>query len=155
MTGETKRISYAERGADMTTLSIREAQLFRLLTAFFGSERVIPHMSIFAICGGDFPSLVRNPEKFRNWAKRNRCLFTIINFSDDPKLVVDFGAHQDGVIDVDQLERERLLPDLFSDIGIRYITISAGEFSEMTRGEAPLSLCSLLEKKIGISVASS
>lgn len=141
----------------MVTLDAHEAILFRMLVAFFGEDRVIPRMSISAVCGGRVPAtldqgLTADLEKDVNrsigdWAKKNRCLFTIVNYEDTPKLVVEFAPDFSDVIEIDELHRRRYLQPVLLAAGISYVSISSDEFSEITRPDNSLDLCTLLQAK--------
>lgn len=114
----------------MNEFNLEEAQLFRILVSFFGPDRVVPRMSVMAICGGALP------EKFASvlsgWARTTNCLFTIINDQDNPKVVFEFFGGLSEAIDVQELEHQQHLPDLFAAQGIQYISISKEEFADLT-----------------------
>ena len=101
----------------MTDLTLEQAQLFRMLTGFFGQDRIILNMSVLAVCGGELPAPVYPsdeqprslPADLGAWAKGNRCLFTVIDSDDSPKMVLDFealdssaGGH--GTVDPEKIE---------------------------------------------------
>lgn len=133
----------------MVFIELHEAQLFNLLASFFGRERVVPHMSVWSVCGGALPEGLRRPsEDLAVWAKSNKCLFTIIDGDDNPKMVVEFFSGFEKAIDATEEAHQRILPPLLAAAGIRYITISDEEFSELLDPRGSLDLFSLLEEKV-------
>ena len=135
----------------MAEMSLDEAQLFRLLVGFFGKERVLFSMSVRAVCGGDL-SVLSEPldAETREWAERNRCLFTVVDGDDDPKMVVEFEPDFSSYIEVDQLERKSRLPGLLKANGIQYLTISGQEMGEILDPNSSLDLVDILKDRFGI-----
>lgn len=131
----------------MDEFNLAEAQLFRILTSFFGPDRVVPRMSVLAICGGSLP------EKFvatlSLWARENTCLFTVVNDDDTPKLVFEFFHGFVESIEVEQLEHQQHLPDLFAVHGIQYIPISPDEFRDLT-SPGGISFFHFLQAKVAL-----
>jgi len=133
----------------MVDFSLQEAQLYRLLTGFFGKDQVIPRMTVLAACGGQLPV---NGHKFPSgtdqWAKVNRCLFTIVDQDDEPKLVVEFfsGLHQ--AIDIVEEEHQRYLPPILKAAGVTYITFSDDEFAELISPDSDWDFYSFLKAKL-------
>ena len=134
----------------MVFVELQEAQLFNLLASFFGRDRVIPNMSVLSVCGGALPDGVLEPEKRAAWAKANKCLFTIVDVEDTPKLVVEFFSGFDKAVVATEAEHQRYLPQLLAAAGVRYITISEQEFSELLDPRSALDLFSLLEDKVSV-----
>ncbi len=133
----------------MIGISVEESQLFRLLSGFFGVERVIPQMSVLAACGGSLPSNLHESElSLESWAKSNKCLFTVVNEADEPKLVVEFLGGSSEVVEVAELERQQRLEQLLNASSVLYIRISKSEFSEMLDPRHKLDLYSLLKAKL-------
>ena len=130
----------------MIALSLQEAQLFRLLTSFFGGERVVPHMRVIAVCGGTLPA-GHGPE-FDLWARANHCLFTIVNADEDPCLVVEFFSGYKNRVDVTEEQHQRFLRPLLAACSIRYVTISEGEFADLTDPRAEADFVTFMEKKV-------
>ena len=132
-------------------MSLDEAQLFRLLVGFFGKERVLFSMSVRAVCGGDLSAL---PEALdsetRQWAERNRCLFTVVDDDDDPKMVVEFEPDFSAYIEVEQLERKSRLPALLKANGVQYLTITGKEMGEILDPNGTMNLVDLLKDRFGI-----
>lgn len=127
----------------MAHFSVEEAQLYRMLTAFLGSENIVPHMSVLAVCGGELPSSLRDgieAEGLLGWAKKAKCLFTIIDSNDAPRLVVDFEAMADNTIDPERLEYHRIAEPLLQAAGVRFFTITNDEFREMLKPSGNLDL---------------
>ncbi len=134
----------------MVSLSLPEAQLFRILTGFFGADRVVFGMSVSTVCGGNLPETLPGVNRSaREWAKRNRCLFTVVDHDDEPCMVVEFfSGYQEG-IDPVEAEHQQYLPAILSGAGIQYVTISNEEFSELLTPESNLDFYALLKAKIG------
>lgn len=133
----------------MVFIELHEAQLFNMLASFFGRERVIPQMSVLSVCGGSLPeSAQKLSSGITSWARSNKCLFTIIDDEDTPKLVVEFFSGFEHSIDPVEEEHQRLLTTILPAAGIRYITISHGEFSELLDPRGNLDFFSLLEAKV-------
>ena len=132
-------------------MSLNEAQLFRLLVGFFGKERVLFSMSVRAVCGGDLSSLSHMlDEETRAWAERNRCLFTVVDAEDDPRMVVEFEPDFSNFIEVDQLERKSRLPGLLKASGVQYLTITGEEMGEILDPNGTLDLVDVLKDRFGI-----
>lgn len=134
----------------MVFLELREAQLFNMLSSFFGRDRVVPHMSVLSICGGEIPAhnLPLNGD-VRSWAKSNKCLFTIVDAEDTPKMVVEFFSGFENSIDPTEEAHQRYLPVLLHAAGVRYVTISSHEFSEVLDSRGNMDFFALLESKVG------
>jgi hypothetical protein len=141
----------------MVNLSLREAQLFRMLTQFFGHDRVVLKMSVLAVCGGELPrtlpeALIEELPRGKlvdlaSWAKRTRCLFTIVDQDDSPRLVVDFFSGFEDSVDAQEEENQRMLGPLLSKCQIPYVTISDSEFGDLLDPTSSLDFCTLLEAK--------
>jgi hypothetical protein len=135
----------------MAEMSLNEAQLFRLLVGFFGKDRVLFSMSVRAVCGGDFSSLSHAlDEETRAWAERNRCLFTVVDAEDDPRMVVEFEPDFSNFIEVDQLERKTRLPALLKASGVQYLTITGEEMGEILDPNGTIDLVDVLKDRFGI-----
>jgi hypothetical protein len=132
----------------MIAFSVPEAQLFRLLVEFFGQDHVIPQMSVVAVCGGVLPNGSGENQQLVEWAKQSKCLFTIVDQHDSPCMVVEFFAGFECSIDVQEEAHQRLLPPLLKAVGVRYVTISPKEFSEMLDPASALDMFTLLKAKL-------
>ena len=113
-------------------LTLQEAQLFRILCGLFGSERVIPQMSVVAACGGELPAqaLLDEPA-LKPWARRTKCLFTVVDHEDNPRVVVEFfSGYANGIV-AEEVDRQRYLPNLFRFVGVDYVTFSQEEFEDV------------------------
>lgn len=140
----------------MIDLSVSEAQLFRILVEFFGEDRVVLRMRVIAVCGGELPADLEDQGiDLDAWAKSNRCLFTIVDHNDEPRMVIEFFAGYARSVDPIEVEHQRYLGPILKAAGVNYITISDEEFSEILDPRGTLDIYSLLKAKVesvGISV---
>lgn len=136
----------------MVNLALHEAQLYRLLSGLFGGERVVPHMRVISVCGGEVPAGECDGD-LRTWAQNNRCLFTIVDADDKPCLVVEFFSGFTEFVDPTEAEHQRFLKPMLAAQGIRYVTISPTEFSEILDPGSSLDLVSFLQDKVDPTVA--
>lgn len=135
----------------MVTFELHEAQLFNMLSSFFGRDRVVPHMSVLSVCGGEIPEIGKSLTKdVHSWARLNKCLFTIVDANDTPKMVVEFFSGFEDSVDPIEESHQRFLPVLLGAAGVRYVTFSAHEFSEVLNPNGTLDFFSLLEAKVGV-----
>ena len=133
-------------------MSLAEAQLFRLLTGFFGEERVVWSMSTRAVCNGELVCDERGTYAAREpWPVRDKCLFTVVDYDSMPKMVVEFAPDFSQFIEVDQLDRQEHLPRVLEGFGIQYVAISQQEFGEVVDPNSSLDFVTLLQDKIGVS----
>lgn len=139
-------------GRCMIEMSLQEAQLMRMLEAFFGRDRVVWNMSVRSVCGGVYPEGRDEPvESIARWAEVAGCLFTVVDYDDNPKMVVELGMDPRGVIDVAQLDRQQRLPELLASCGVQYVLVSSDEFDEMLDPKSSLDLTSVLRDRLGIN----
>ena len=134
----------------MIALDNNEAILFRILTSFFGRDRVIPQMSVLAACGGEIPEHKYKEEEqpaVAKWAKQKKCLFTVVNEDDAPKLVVELGVDAKSTIDLAELDKQEQARPLLSAAGVPYIVLSKKELSFITDPEGPSNWMHLLQSK--------
>lgn len=126
-----------------------EAQFFRILTSFFGSERVIPSMSVLAVCCGELPVLTcSHVIDLPSWAKSTKCLFTVVDQEDTPKVVFEFFNGFERYVDVQDIERQQLLRPLLESKGISYITIRNDELDEILDPQSNLDFYHWLKDKV-------
>lgn len=136
----------------MVEMSLQEAQLFRMLSGFFGRDRVVWNMSIRSVCGGVSTSVNSSlGAPAETWVDVAGCLFTVVDAEDTPKMVVEFAPDFSRYIEVNLLERHQRLPGLLDRHGIRYISITFDEFRDMTDPQSSLDLVSFLKDKFGIN----
>jgi hypothetical protein len=128
----------------MIYMELHEAQLFRILSTFFGEDRVVLHMSAYAVCGGDIPE---EQVWFEGWARQRRCLFTIVDADDHPRLVIDFSTSFAEAVDLRELEEHERLQLLFQALGIQYVLVTKDELADMLDPGSNLSLVSFLQDK--------
>jgi len=149
----------------MTLLDGNEAVLFRLLVAFFGEDRVIPHMSLHAVCGGGLPADLSadirgeieklSSRKATEWARGSKCLFTIVDQQDSPRLVMEFFQNFDRVIDLTDLHRRRMMPAVLSAARILYVTISADELGDIMDPGLDYGLADFLQTHLDLTESAS
>jgi len=137
----------------MVEMSLPEAQLFRMLVSFFGQERVLWRMSIKSVCGGRYPVVKGSEPDSVAWADGDSCLFTVVDDNDEPKMVIEFAPDFSRYIEVDRLDRHRLLPLMLHACGVQYITLTAAEMGEMVDPSSSLDLVSFLKAKFGVEDA--
>jgi len=137
-------------GGMSTAIELREAQLYRILMDVFGRERIVPQARISFVCSGELPELCpeMNPG-YAEWAERFRCLFTVVNNEDEPRLVVEFLSDFTDFVDIREAERDRYLPEVLRQQGIHYMTVSNAEFGELLSAESGLHFLHLMETKFG------
>jgi hypothetical protein len=129
----------------MVEMSLPEARLFRVLTGFFGADRVVWSMSVRAVCGAGLVQAVADGEG--SWYDSHRCLFTVVDDDDNPKMVMEFSPDFDAFIEVEQLERQSKLPALLGACGVQYVTISTAELDEIIDPRGALDLFSFLKDR--------
>ena len=144
----------------MTLLDSNEAVLFRLLVAFFGEDRVIPHMSLHAVCGGGLPTslapaITSEIEKLFSrkaveWARGSKCLFTIVDHQDSPRLVMEFFQDFDNVVDLMDLQRRRMMAPVLSAAGIHYVTISTDDLGDIMDPDSGYGLADFLQAHLDL-----
>ncbi len=142
----------------MSLLDAQEALLFRLLVSFFGEDRVVPFMSLNAVCGGALPSRLSSEQSnaierdsqtsASKWARASRCLFTVVNEDDSPRLVIEFFEDFREVVDVRELVRRRYMAPVLSAAGVHYVTISAEELQDIIDPEYAYGLADFLEARL-------
>ena len=76
--------------AELSPLSLQEAQLMRLLAGMFGADNVVAQMSVRAICGDNFTEEeLRILPSGERWPREAVCLFTILDRNSDSRLVAE------------------------------------------------------------------
>jgi hypothetical protein len=128
----------------MIHLEHQEALLLRMLSSFFGQDHVIPKMSLFAVCGG----VVKAEDIDR--ARKTPCLFTVVDTDDQPKIVFDFFSGFDKPFEVKDVEGQQFAKPMLESHGIRYITMTAEEFAEITDPQSPLDFYHWLKDKMDL-----
>lgn len=132
-------------------MSLAEAQLFRLLVGFFGDERVVWSMSTRAVCGGELLCDERATYTTQEpWPVKDKCLFTVVDHENIPKMVIEFSPDFSQFIEVEQLDRQEHLPGLLGGYGIQYVTISNEELEEIVDPNSTLDFVTLLQDKMGL-----
>jgi hypothetical protein len=131
----------------MDMMNLQEAQLFRLLGEFFGPERVVWSMSVTTVCGDALAQFAAEAT-VKDWISRGKCLFTIVDDDDSPRMVVEFGAFDGSSLDLQRFDRQRFLPTVLAAAGIKYVVLTDQEFAELTNPGSSLDLFALLEDKV-------
>ena len=138
----------------MIHLEHHEAVFFRLLAGFFGEERVIPYMSLRAACGGELPisdEVLRKElqiEDVTSWVLSQKCLFTVVDKDDQPKLVFDFFSGFDQAFEVKDVTGQQYLRPILFAAGVQYITITDEEFAEILDPSGKLDFYHWLKDKV-------
>ena len=125
-------------------LDNNEAILFRLLTAFFGRDKVIPLMSVAAACEG---RLTKDSESLLTWARQTKCLFTVVNEQDSPSLVVELGVDNKDSFDLKELDKQDRIRVVFKRFGIPYIVLSKKDLAFVTDPNEPENLYFFLKDR--------
>jgi hypothetical protein len=135
----------------MISMSLQEAQLFRMLEGLFGRDRVVWNMSTRSVCGGEYPTCGDEPAAaVARWAEAAGCMFTVVDADDSPKMVVELALDLSQPIDVALLERQQHLPKLLEQQGVQYVLIKQDEFAEILDPQGSLDLVSVLKDRFGI-----
>lgn len=147
----------------MIRFSLEEAQLFRCLGGLFGTENVIPNMSLLAVCGGEVPDTDSELSsrtgltvaQLESWARENQLLFTVIDSESNPRLVVNFDFEpEENCVEPARADLERFVVPFLEAAQIRYISISRREFSLVLDPEVPIDFIGLMQGKVGIETSS-
>ncbi len=135
----------------MVEMSLAEAQLFRMLTTFFGKDNIVWNVSVRTVCGGDYPEGgLESKDEVSRWAESAKCLFTLVDEQDNPKMVVELAPDVASYIEVDVLERHQKLPGMLLACGIQYVSVSRKELDEMLDPSSSLDLVAFLKDRFGI-----
>ncbi len=135
----------------MVDISLEEAQLLRMIAGFFGKERVVCKATLNFICGGQlhFPKDCDKAD-FRAWAKRRKCLFTVMNDEGDPKLVIEFTPDFNGTIESMDVEHLNHVEPVLKAAGLHYVTLDKADLAELTSPEGNLDFFTFLESRLEI-----
>lgn len=137
----------------MVDITLEEAQLMRMVAGFFGKERIVYKASLSLVCGEKLTEPNNfNGHEFSEWAKRYKCLFTVMNDNGDPRLVIELLPDITGTIDSSQIEHMHFVKPTLNAAGLHHVTLSREEFADLTDPEGTLDFFSLLESKIEINV---
>jgi len=135
----------------MVEMSLAEAQLFNMLVSFFGRDRVVWSMSVRSVCGGSIPTGILSGGDLNGvWDESDKCLFTIVDGDDNPKMVMEFSPDYSDYIEVVRMDRQKMLPALLGACGIQYVTISSQELGEILDPHSSLDFFSFLKDKFGV-----
>lgn len=137
----------------MLELTTTEAKLYQLLSALFGRDQVVPHMRVVAVCGGEIPVIVGKSElpqcpELGEWGNHHRATFTIVDAADLPKMVVEVATSTREVIDLEELDHQRVMAVVLRAAGIRYIVVAETEVMEMLDPNSSLDLVSFLRSQV-------
>jgi hypothetical protein len=118
-------------------MNLEHAALFRILTDFFGSERVIYNMSVASVCSSNSKSIMP-------LHSRTPCLFTIVDGDDNPKLVIDTLGTDPSIVDVERIETTKVLRDILEEAGIYFVLITPSELQDLLDPLEDLDICKYL-----------
>lgn len=131
----------------MQAMDVFEAQLFRLLQGIFGEDNVLPYMRLKAITGGKLPDL--SLDKFKEGSHDNlKCLFTVVDYNDEPKMVIDIDADEIDSIDILKFEKQEIVSAYLKELKIKYLLISLIELEQILDVTSELTLANCLHSKI-------
>lgn len=136
----------------MIALDINQTQLFRLLQDIFGASRVIPLIRLKALCGGGLPEVSDCRLDKEDEHENIKCLFTVVDKDDEPKMVVDFDAKDLVEIDVYEFNKQEVVKKYLREVGIKYLLIENSEFEDILDATKDITLAACLNSKIGINV---
>ena len=130
----------------MNQMNLQEAQLFRMLVSFFGEDQVIWSMSVRTVCGGEIPKMHSDPEvNLQEWAGKNKCLFTVVDAQDSPRVVFELAPDFSEVIDLERLAHMRILPGILHAAGVRLVSIKPAELGELLDPESNIDFVAFLQ----------
>ena len=133
-------------------MNITEVKLFRILTAIFGTDKVIYNMNLRTVVD----SLPCKDEKLplgTNPFEGVKCLFTIVDYDDLPCLVVSFEQDLNSdIVDLDLIENTKVLSSILPQMGVKFAKITEFELEEsivsIRRQENYKDFCELIEIKV-------
>jgi len=82
-----------------------------------------------------------------NWARANRCLFTIVDHEAAARAVIEFEPEFSEVVDLADLERRQRLPVILAAQGVLYLCLSRAELEEVLRPDSHLDIALFLSDK--------
>ena len=133
----------------MVNLTLEQAQLFRILSSFFGPDQVILNATVKLVCGGRYPEkLIAENPLIIDWAGRYKCLFTILDQESEAKLVVEFGEQNGAVVDASRIEYRHHLESILNDCGVKYVSLSNEEFYALIDPDSQTDFVSMMHSKI-------
>jgi hypothetical protein len=139
------------RDHGMIELELHEAQLYRMLSSLFGTDRIVVRMSALAACGGEVREVPESlkpgftsAESLKGWAAQESCLFTVVDHNDSPKMVLEFFSGFGKIIEAHAVDHHRILPALLQEVGVHYVTIPRDQFSRMIDPSQSFDLTSYL-----------
>ncbi|MCB0309703.1 MAG: hypothetical protein KDD42_00630, partial [Bdellovibrionales bacterium] len=83
-----------------------------------------------------------------SWAKSHTCLFTVLDYQDNPKMVVEFFSGFESAIEVRDVDSQRYTKPMLAASGISYVTFSLEEFSDLLDPQSGLDFCTYLNAKL-------
>ena len=132
----------------MPFMNTTEAQVTRLLTGIFGSERVVFKMSVASVCGEQLPAEIASRNDLVELLNQYKCFCTVIDFEGNPKLVVELEYFSDQAIEVYRIELLPQVKKLLKKVGIHYVSISERELDEILSSEQEPFMAKLIHSKI-------
>lgn len=112
----------------MVMLSQEELQLYRMLQGFFGEDHVIPQMRFAAVCKSAEIQILEND---KDVSGSYRCLFTIVNSEDRPRLVFELTHYDASIIDLQSFQDRSHAREILERSGIQHLDISKQELEEI------------------------
>jgi len=133
----------------MTNLTHDEVILFKHLQGFFGFDNVIPHMRCLAIFESAKVSLPEVLDSNKEaMMERHRCLFTVVDNDDKPKVIFELSESDAVTIDLLHMNDKSIAEDLFQKVGIKHIAVSRQEIKEIGLPGSGYSMVDYLRDKL-------
>jgi hypothetical protein len=141
----------------MINLDLRQAQLFRMLSTLFGEEQVLPNLSLRMILGSceGVDVSIFSAEGVSDSAPAviptkadldRRCLFTVLDDQDKPRVVVDFSGFGDSFIDADALKRHEVIQRVLGSVGLKFLLIHPKDFESILDRDSETTLVGVLQE---------
>lgn len=100
--------------------------MFRMLSALFGQDNVIPHMTLAGVLGEE-----NIDDATKKWCAGQRCLLTVVGRDDQPRFVLDFAAIEGNVIDPTRVELHRRGKEILARHGIFFFAMMSDDFDAL------------------------
>lgn len=128
-------------------LENKQAILLRLLTQVFGKDNIIFNISLWLLLQ-DFDIELANNVQYKNY----KCLFTILDKNNTPKLVVNFDPlyEKEKYIDVHEFEKHTILEKVLKEVSVMYLVVNKEDFDGLTHPKHPVSVIDFINYKLGL-----